>query len=487
MENNNPDRDKQATGLKEFLTIIFKFKVRILAVFLSVVVAATIATFLVSPVYEADSSILVKIGREYVNRPEVGNLAPVMSLSQEEVTNSEIQILSNRDLIQKVIEAIKVENIYPELLQKPLDNISPLDAAIAIFQKKMSVEGIKKSNVIQVTFQHKDPRVAAKALNLLVDFYKEKHLQVFSDPKSSFLESQLVAYDQKLKESETNLQSYKQKAGVFSLEEQRSLLLKQRSELDTALKNTQNIMYEMQKRIYTLKEQMKKFSESTTRYTSTERDKIIVETKARLLALQLNEQALSKKYTETNRLVVNARKEIQTVKDFLKEQEEDISNKVKTGNSVYQNTEMDLIKAETELNAQKGKASAVNQQLSEVNRSIRALEFSEKNILQLKREQTINEKNFQTYMEKAEEARITEDMNRLKMSNISIIQKATVPVEPVKPKKALNILMGIIMGIFCGIGLALISEITCLNFSTPEKVENRLSLPVLATIAQKEG
>ena len=487
MENQDLDKNNQSTGLKEFLTVVFKFKARILAVFLSVVVSATIFTFLASPVYEADSSILVKIGREYVNRPEVGNLAPVMSLSQEEVTNSEIQIISNRDLIQKVIEAIKVENIYPELLQKPLKNVSPVDAAVSIFQKKMSVEGVKKSNVIQVTFQHNDPQVAARALNLLVDFYKEKHLQVFSDPKSSFLESQLVAYDQKLKDSENNLQSFKQKAGVFSLEEQRTLLLRQRSDLDIALKNTQNIMYEMQKRIHTLKEQMKKFSESTTRYTGTERDKIIVETKARILALQLNEQALSKKYTETNRLVVNARKEIQTVKDFLKEQEEDINNKVKTGNIVYQNTEMDLIKAETELNAQKGKANAINQQLAEVNNSIRGLEFSEKNILQLKREQAINEKNFQTYMEKAEEARITDDMNRLKMSNISIIQKATVPLEPVKPKKAQNILMGILLGIFCGIGLALISEMTCLNFSTPEKIENRLDLPVLATIAHKEG
>jgi len=40
------------------------------------------------------------------------------------------------------------------------------------------VEGIKKSNVIQVSFQHEDPRDAAEAVNLLVDFLTEKHLQV---------------------------------------------------------------------------------------------------------------------------------------------------------------------------------------------------------------------------------------------------------------------------------------------------------------------
>jgi uncharacterized protein involved in exopolysaccharide biosynthesis len=340
--------------------------------------------------------------------------------------------------------------------------------------------------VLKVSFRHKDPFIAADAVNRLIDFYKEKHLQVFSDPKSSFLETQLVNYDRKLKESENSLQSFKQKKGVFSLDEQRSLLLRQRSELDTALKYTQNVMFEMQKRIATLKENIKNISNNTTHYTNSEREKILVDARSRLLALQLNEQDLLKKYTENNRLVVNTRKDIAMVKDFLKEQEADINSKVKTGNQVYQNTEIELIKSETELNAQKGKAMALHQQLAEVDGKVRSLDYSEKEMQQLKREQTINEKNFQTYAEKAEEARITDDMNRLKMADISVIQKAIIPPEPVKPKKRMNIALAIVVGMVSGLGLAFLSESTSQSFSTPEQVENRLCLPVLAAIAYKE-
>ena len=152
-----------------------------------------------------------------------------MLLNQEEVTNSEIQILRNRDLIEKVITTLRLERIYPELLINSPANVKPMDAAIAQFEKHLKVEGVKKSNVIQVSFQHKDPQVAAAAVNLLVEFFKEKHLQVFSDPKSSFLETQLMTYDQKLRVSENTLQAFKQKTGVFSLDEQRTLLLEQRS------------------------------------------------------------------------------------------------------------------------------------------------------------------------------------------------------------------------------------------------------------------
>jgi len=73
--------------------------------------------------------------------------------------------------------------------------MAPLDHAILGFGKKLNVESVRKSNVIQVSFLHKDPQIAAKAVNLLVELYKEKHLQVFSNPQSSFLEKQLAEYD----------------------------------------------------------------------------------------------------------------------------------------------------------------------------------------------------------------------------------------------------------------------------------------------------
>jgi len=133
------------------------------------------------------------------------------------VINSEIQILSSKDLIEKVIQAITVKELYPSLAINPPRMLTPLEAAIYTFEKNLSIEGVKKSNVIEVSFQHKDPRLAAKAVNLLVDLLKEKHLQVYSDPKSSFLEQQLSQYDEKLRESQDKLETFKQKHRVFSL------------------------------------------------------------------------------------------------------------------------------------------------------------------------------------------------------------------------------------------------------------------------------
>jgi uncharacterized protein involved in exopolysaccharide biosynthesis len=123
--------------------------------------------------------------------------------------------------------------------------------------------------------------------------------------------------------------------------------------------------------------------------------------------------------------------------------------------------------------------------VAQLDGELQSLDRGEKELQSLKRESAIMEKNYQTYTEKSEEARISDDMNRSKMANVSVIQSAAVPVKPVKPKKLLNVALGIVLGAVSGLGFAFFSEYTSQVFSTPESVERRLGLSVLATIARK--
>jgi len=104
----------------------------------------------------------------------------------------------------------------------------------------------------------------------------------------------------------------------------------------------------------------------------------------------------------------------------------------------------------------------------------------------LKRSVESNERNYRTYAERMEEARISDEMNRRKMVSISVIHAATPPVEKLKPKKAVNMLLGILLGIMASLGYVLFSEYTSQKFSTPELAERRLGLPVLTTIMRKD-
>lgn len=491
MLEERQDTRESTWTLRDLLVILFKHKLKIGIVFFAIVVAVTAVSFFLPPIYEAKSSVLVKFGREYLYRPEVGEKNPVISYgqtNQEEILNSEIEIIASRDLMGKVIDAVGLENLYPSLSHKSFPpGITRRDAAIVHFGKMLSVEGVKKSNVMKVSFRHEDPRLAARVVNLLVDFFKEKHLQVYSDPQSSFLDKQLTEYRRRLEESENSLQTFKQTQSVYSLDEQRRLMLDQRMRLDNTYKETQNIVRALKEKLRSLRMQIKALSEDGNTFAPSEQGNIITETKAKLLQLQLKEQDLLVRYKEEIPLLRDVRKQIQMTKDFLKEQEKDVTSKVRTGNVVFQEAEKERVKSEADLNAHQARLASLAAQIARVDVELRRLDGKEKRFLELKRDAASNEKNYQNYLEKFEEARISEDMNRKKMANISVVQAAAVPMQPVKPKRMFNIIAAILLGAAIALGLAFLSEYLGHTFNTAQDVEKRLGLPVLTAVTRQRA
>ena len=476
-----------APGLREFLTVLFKRKRLILTTFITIVATVTVVTFLLPPTYEAEARLLVRAGRENVYRPEVGSdQNQVLSFNNEEVINSETNILTSRDLIARVVSSLTVERLYPDLVTTPPRRGTPQDAAVKRFGEGLAVEGLRKSNVIRILLQHEDPRMAAKSLNLLVDYFKEKHLQAYSDPQSSYLEEQLAAYAQRLKQSQDRLEAFKQTNRVFSLVEQRTLLLTQRSVLDSSLKTTQSQIQELQKKIASVTTLLQTVAPEVPLSTETERYRSIDDAKSQLLTLQLKEQELLRKFTEGNQLVVSVRREMEIVRSFISREEQEVKRRMQTGqNVVYLDLERELNRLHSELPSQEAKAASLARQIAQLDLQIPALDMTEMTLENLRRDVAVNDRNYRTYLEKVEDARILEDLNRQKSASISVIQEAAIPVEPVRPRKLLNVILGLILGAFAGLGLAFVAEFSAQGLSTPGSVERVLGLPVLTTISLK--
>ena len=477
--------NENAGSIRDILTVLFKHKQKIIITFLSVVVAVTVGTFLVSPTYEAKSSLLVKFGREYFYTPEVGEGRPTpLTSGQEELLNSEVQILMNHDIIGKVLTSLGIQNVYPGL--SAFSGVAKTDAAVNRFKRSLIVEPVKKSNVIQVSFQHGNPEICAKAVNLLVDLFREKHLQIYADPNSSFLAEQLAGYRARLTDAEGKLEAFKQRYGVYSLDEQRGMLLRQRLETDSADKDAENRMGEIARKIASLQSQMRTMEKNVPVSSEEPRFRVVDDANAHLLTLKMKEQELLEKYKEDNRLVVNVRKEIAILEDFLKKQKESQTPKVVTGsNPVYEDAEKEIVKAKGELAAMESRRASLRPQIALIERGLKELDARSTELATLKRDVEVNEKSFQIYRERAEDARISDIMNRQKMANVSVIQEASVPTEPIKPRMGYNFLLALVIGSISGLGLAFFSEYAGQHLTTPQAAEKKLELPVLGSIENK--
>ncbi|HQD53031.1 MAG TPA: Wzz/FepE/Etk N-terminal domain-containing protein [Bacillota bacterium] len=84
----------------------------------------------------------------------------------------------------------------------------------------------------------------------------------------------------------------------------------------------------------------------------------------------------------------------------------------------------------------------------------------------------------QTFMQE-----VTEIMN---IDNVSPIDEAAVPDNPVSPRVGLNIAVAMVLGFMVAVGLALLQHYLDQTLKTTEEVDNLLGLTVLGTIPMME-
>ena len=82
-----------------------------------------------------------------------------------------------------------------------------------------------------------------------------------------------------------------------------------------------------------------------------------------------------------------------------------------------------------------------------------------------------------------EESEATSAGMRLPM--VRVVEPATVGPDPIRPRKALNLVLGLIVGLLGGTGLALFLEYLRRAIRTPNDVNEQLQLPVLGMIPKR--
>jgi uncharacterized protein involved in exopolysaccharide biosynthesis len=450
-------------SIRDFATIFFKHKWKILISFVLVAGVTCVIAQQTRPgkQFVARAVVMVKFGREFVQVSEVGD-KQFPALNQEAIINTEMQLLTGRDLMGKVVDTIGAETLYPGLKKDSVPPAALREIAILNFRQNLLVNPIKGSNLIEVYFRSPNPGIAAQAANSLVEMLKEKHLQVFSDPKSPFLEAQLQEYQEKLRKSESDIGSFKQKNQVFSLDEQKTLLLNEQAEIETALKDEQISINELERKISFLKDRKNVLM-----------DEVVNQLRSNLDGLEQKEEELAAKYNDDSQIMVNHRKEMQVVREQLSKHDEQVRN-------------AEITKIEADLEPLKVRVAGLQKRYNEVTREIQQIEARSREFRDLERDETVNENNYQVYLKKSEESRISDDLDRRKMTNVNVIEQAAVPMTPVPSNMNKILGIGAFLSIALSLGLAYAAEYIPRGMTTPHDAARRLGLPILVTVPRRK-
>jgi uncharacterized protein involved in exopolysaccharide biosynthesis len=404
--------------------------------------AVAVYTFRMEPVYEASSVLLIRLGRSYTPRPELDEKKVREIRDSQAVINAELQILRSYDVAKKVVEDLGRERMFPSLEDDDRDDSLSVDSAVRKFKRNLHAKGVTQSDMIRVSYQHKDPELAAEIVNHTVEVFEEKHLDAFDDPQAlPFLEDKVDNYRGQVKSASAALK-------IFQVEHPGSLkgLLEQLAEVEADLRSAPGRISGLEERFDYLNEVRFRSRRALTTVSQP-----IQRAQGRLLELHLKQQELLAVFVDDDRRVVDVRRQIRIVTDFISaETAKPAPSAARIG------LDTQIIDTEAELRSQRAQLRALQVQLTGLNADLAELHAQEAVRRNLVRERDLAESYHGTYLQRLEDTRITGEMNRQKIANIAVLQKAITPTKPVAPKKRINLVVGMILGLAFGVGYALL-------------------------------
>jgi uncharacterized protein involved in exopolysaccharide biosynthesis len=450
-------------GIRDVLTLLFKHKIKLASSFVIVVLVTIYIAMTIPSFYVARTVIMIKPGRE--NLP-MGDVAPDVRLpmvSQESLTSNEMQLITSNDLIGDVVNRAGIYTLYPDLKQSKTKKGPPIETAIFRFKEDLLTNPVKGSNAIEILVRNKSPYAAAKAANLVVECLKDKHIRVYGTPKSTFITDQLKMSGEKVAEAQNKLAEFKKEKGVSQMKDQIWHLIGKKLDVETNLRIEESRLKELQDKVNFLKNQTRKVVVNL--YTDT--------TRTKLTELKRRETELLSTYKDNSRPVTNIRKEIKTVQDALTKYEEEHKQ---SG---------EWVALEAELGPQQIKIDSVRAQLESVNKQLRDLSEAEKEYQNMERQLDARQKTYEVYVKKYEEMLISEDLDRRKVTNLDVIESASVPQRPEKKDQRKVIGMGFFLAISISIAWACLTEYLAQCMTTPQAAQHYLRLPVVLIISNK--
>ncbi len=491
------DPNHSGIHLREVWRVIRKRKWLVMLIGFIATILVTVEVHRTPSVYRAETTLEIAKDTATVVKTE----AQVIEIEDNDSVNTKKIIFKSRPLLEDVVVLLRLDqnNKFIETLQKksivdalkdityrvsgkrvgqdPALDDPPVSSQLAvlkertpeesqrlapyvnILKKKLNVEAIQDTSILRISFEHTDPALAAAVVNTaarnFIDRNFERKTSRYSD-KSDWLDRSTRELESKVQQADNALADYTQRNGIFTTDGKENLTVDKltnlhtqfmRAETDRMLKQS---LYEevLKGRVAQLPES---FADPTTATLQTELGK-----------LKVDEAELSVKYGPDNPRVAEVRSRIKSLQEQITESRKTLEEKLSADYERAVRDERSLKQA-----LDRSKSEAVLQNQASIQYSI------------LKQKADTAKTLYTEFLQKTKQAdlQLAEQHN-----NLRVIEPAEIPSTPVGPMRFRTVLIGLLVSLIAGIGLAFFLEYMDNTVKSVEDIGRVAQLPTLAVI-----
>lgn len=470
MEPTTTESAQQPESRLHFLDywrIIRIRKTVILAVFLLVVITATLVTFILPPSYA--STARIKIEREGSDIQELGQ--PITASAYDPYfIQTEFEVIQSEVILERVIENM-------ELTARWGKRFGPMTQqdAMRYLRRLISLEPVRNTSLIEIQVFNESPQEAADLANAIAEAYKAYRLEQSRELALGGikeLEAQHAELAKRVEDAQAEVDALRESLGV--VDPYAMGTMSSGSVEVQVVQQIQGQIIQMEAEYVRLKTQLDKLRQlepdklrdaiQTVAGSDPELSTLISDwnlAEQSLISLRNDLSEDHPKYRNASNIARDLKRRIDArVTGILF----GIENRVESTKAA-----VDSLRSQLDL-ARKDEAQKAT--------SSRPYYRAKKDLETIMMLRDVVERKI--YQERI-------DVSLPKTSMVQIMERAKPSKKAVKPNKMLNILLGIMVGLVVGVGLAFFIEYLDTSVKTIDDVERSLQAPVLGIIPQDVG
>ena len=448
---------------REFCAVFWMRKKQALSLFSLIVLSGIGVMSQMTPLYE--SSIKILVSPEAVS---AGNISESVAANQ---VAAEIELLKNQDLLTTVSQQTGNSN------ERSLPQLS----------SRLLVQEVNGSKIIKVIYRDEIPEQSARVLNLLFEQYRkqreDRHQSVNPDQAEAVLRDRVEKITQKSGEVATALKRLDSAYELTGIATRQDLVLKQYYELQKQAETANVEKREAQGKIIALKSQLATEPEQLEVGSATKYVQALDKMKEELVAFEMQRTQLLQKYQPQHRLIRDIDQRIAKSKELIvKEEQNPPRERSFAINQTRRRLTDDLFKAEASLAVLDQREARLRELVNTYQSRVSELNLQGVKKENLEREMAVNQEAINLYRQKAQEVEIDAIVKKSKLTQVRLLEGATVARYPISPNWSRNLVLLLLTGLGTSLGSVLLAETFRPRVCSEEGLYRRLGLAVLAKL-----
>jgi uncharacterized protein involved in exopolysaccharide biosynthesis len=439
----------------DYLWVLRKHLWLITGIFLVTVITVAIWTFLEVPIYSASATVLID-----PEPPKVLNIQEVAPMGTSgwdpNYYPTQYEIIKSKPVLTRTIETLNLKTRLPEVGSAQ----EPHRAVLA----SLSVEPKRNTRLIQIRYEHRDPVIAAEVANAVAAAYVQYNLDLKlkgARDALAWLTSEAASLKRKVEDSSAALQNYRVKAGILGTQEQRQITAAKIMDFNKAYLEAQAQRMTVDAKLRELSQIAKDPAGAQTIFTVAD-NLLIQKLKGELSELEVEKAKLLKTYKDRHPEILKVDARIQQVSQKL---EAEIQNMLRA--------------VQTESKVAKAREETLLNNVNQLRREGQDLNEKEIQASTLQREAESNQQLYEAVLKRFKETGVA---GGLETNNVRVVEDASAPMVPVRPRKAWSLFLSVVAGLGLGLVVALVIDYFDTSVKTPGDVERFLGLPVIGVV-----